>query len=83
MVVQTDWENEEAVSYLQRRFDRIGLDDLLAKSGCVLGDEVRILGFEFTYDGDKGQDVPDADDYPEDDDDDLYDDDAFELEEDY
>ena len=83
MVVQTDWENEEAVSYLQRRFDRIGLDDLLAKSGCVVGDEVRILGFEFTYDGDKGQDVPDADDYPEDDDDDLYDDDAFELEEDY
>lgn len=82
MVVQTDWENEEAVSYLQRRFDRIGLDDLLAKSGCVVGDEVRILGFEFTYDGDKGQEVPDADDYPEDDDDDLYDEDAFELEED-
>ena len=82
MVVQTDWENEEAVSYLQRRFDRIGLDDLLAKSGCVLGDEVRILGFEFTYGGDKGQDAPDADDCSEDDDDDLYDDDAFELEED-
>jgi GTP-binding protein len=51
MVVQTDWENEEAVSYLQRRFDRIGLDDLLAKEGCRQGDEVRILGFAFSYDG--------------------------------
>ncbi len=53
MVVQTDWDNEEAVAYLQRRFDRIGLDDLLAKRGCVHGDEVRILGFAFTYDGGK------------------------------
>lgn len=51
MVVQTDWDNEEAVAYLQRRFNRIGLDDLLAKQGCVHGDEVRILGFAFTYDG--------------------------------
>ena len=51
MVVQTDWDNEEAVAYLQRRFDRIGLDDLLAKHGCVQGDEVRILGYAFSYDG--------------------------------
>ena len=51
MVVQTDWDNDEAVAYLQRRFDRIGLDDLLAKHGCVQGDEVRILGYAFSYDG--------------------------------
>ena len=51
MVVQTDWDNDEAVAYLQRRFDRIGLDDLLAKEGCRQGDEVRILGFAFSYDG--------------------------------
>jgi GTP-binding protein len=51
MVVQTDWDNEEAVSYLQRRFDRVGLDDLLARSGCEPGDEVRIMGFAFTYEG--------------------------------
>ncbi len=55
MVVQTDWDNEEAVTYLQRRFDRIGLDGLLAKSGCRQGDEVRILGFAFSYDGDDAQ----------------------------
>ena len=54
MVVQTDWDNDEAVAYLQRRFDRIGLDDLLAKHGCTFGDEVRILGFAFSYDGEKG-----------------------------
>ena len=54
MVVQTDWDNDEAVTYLQRRFDRIGLDDLLAKHGCVQGDEVRILGFAFSYDGERG-----------------------------
>ena len=51
MVVQTDWENEDAVAYLQRRFNRIGFDDLLAKKGCVNGDEVRILGYAFSYDG--------------------------------
>lgn len=58
MVVQTDWDNDEAVAYLQRRFDRIGLDDLLAKHGCVQGDEVRILGFAFSYDGERGGEEP-------------------------
>ena len=82
MVVQTDWDNDEAVSYLQRRFDRIGLDDLLAKSGCVQGDEVRILGFEFSYDGDKKQEAvsPEEDDLT--DDDALLDEDAFGMGED-
>ena len=55
MVVQTDWENDEAVSYLQHRFERIGLNDRLAKAGCVGGDEVRILGLEFTYEGTSGK----------------------------
>ena len=52
MVVQTDWDNDEAISYLQHRFDRIGLDDLLAKHGAQPGDEVRILGYAFAYEGD-------------------------------
>ena len=56
MVVQTDWENEEAIAYLQKRFDRSGLDDLLAKSGCAYGDEVRILGYAFSYDGGESHD---------------------------
>lgn len=51
MVVQTDWDNDEALAYLQRRFERTGLDDLLAREGCQHGDEVRILGYAFTYDG--------------------------------
>jgi GTP-binding protein len=82
MVVQTDWDNDEAVAYLQRRFDRIGLDDLLAKNGCVQGDEVRILGFEFSYDGDKKQEAvsPEEDDLT--DDDELIDEDAFDMGED-
>lgn len=51
MVIQTDWENEEAVAYLQHRFEHLGLDAALAKSGCQTGDEVRILGYSFEYEG--------------------------------
>ncbi len=52
MVVQTDWDNEDAVAYLQHRFNRCGLDDKLRRAGAVNGDEVRILGFAFEYEGD-------------------------------
>ncbi len=51
MVVQTDWDNDEAVAYLQHRFARTGLDDTLARAGASDGDEIRILGFAFTYEG--------------------------------
>ena len=61
MVVQTDWDNDEAVSYLQHRFERIGFDDRLAKAGCVPGDEVRILGYAFTYEGEHEDDFADLD----------------------
>ena len=57
MVVQTDWENDEAVAFLQHRFDRIGLDDALAKAGCMPGDTVRILGYEFAYEGAEHEDI--------------------------
>ncbi len=60
MVVQTDWENDEAVAYLQHRFDRCGLDEALAKAGAVNGDEVRILEMSFTYEG-----AEDANDFDE------------------
>ena len=49
MVIQTDWDNDEAVAYLQHRFDRIGLDDQLIKAGACNGDEIRILGFAFSF----------------------------------
>lgn len=51
MVVQTDWENDEAVVYLQHRFERSGLNARLVEAGCVAGDEVRILGHAFEYEG--------------------------------
>ncbi len=53
MVVQTDWENEDAVAYLQHRFSRCGLDDKLRRAGAATGDEIRILGFAFDYEGDE------------------------------
>ncbi len=51
MVVQTDWENDEAIVYLQHRFARLGVDARLASAGCQPGDEIRILGFAFSYEG--------------------------------
>ena len=64
MVIQTDWENDEAVAYLQHRFERCGLDDALAKAGAVNGDEVRILELAFTFEG--GDDAADYDELVED-----------------
>ena len=65
MVIKTDWENEEAVAYLQHRFDRMGLDSALAKAGCKTGDEVRILGYALEYQGEDARDefaeLPDED----------------------
>ncbi len=49
MVVQTDWENDEAILFLQHRLDRIGLESLLLKAGAQYGEEVRILGFAFDF----------------------------------
>ena len=56
MVVQTDWENEDAVAFLQHRFNRSGLDDKLRRAGALDGDEIRILGFAFEYEGDGSHD---------------------------
>lgn len=64
MVIQTDWENDEAVAYLQHRFERVGLDDRLAKAGAVNGDEIRILEIAFTYEG--TDPAPDLDEIDED-----------------
>lgn len=49
MVVQTDWDNEEAVSFLQHRMRRLGVDDALAEAGARSGDEVRICEVAFEY----------------------------------
>ena len=59
-VVQTDWENEEAISFLQHRFKRAGVDDALERAGARDGDEIRILGFAFDFESAHG-----VDDYDE------------------
>ena len=46
MVVQTDWENEEAIAFLQHRLKRLGVEKALEKAGAVDGDEIRIVGFD-------------------------------------
>ena len=46
-VVQTDWENEEAVDHFQKRFKKMGVEDKLFASGAKNGDEVRICDISF------------------------------------
>ncbi len=52
---------EEAIIYLQHRMARMGVDDALIKAGCKNGDEVRILGYAFDFEG-----VDDDEDYEDD-----------------
>ena len=57
MVVQTDWDNDEAIDYLQMRFQRLKLEDLLLEAGCAQGDEIRILGYAFTFEVTPGKET--------------------------
>jgi GTP-binding protein len=47
MVIQTEWDNEEAIAYLQRRLERFGVEKALIAAGARNGDEIRILGRAF------------------------------------
>ncbi|HIY82519.1 GTPase ObgE [Rubneribacter sp.] len=58
MVVQTDWENEEAVLFLQHRLKRLGVDQALERAGARDGDEIRILGRAFAFES--GRSAADA-----------------------
>lgn len=49
MVVQTDWDNEEAIAFLQHRLKRSGVEKALEKAGAVDGDEIRIVGRSFEF----------------------------------
>ena len=53
MVVQCDWENEEAVVFLQHRLKRVGVEEALEKAGAVDGDEIRIVGRAFEFESAK------------------------------
>jgi GTP-binding protein len=49
MVIQTEWDNEEAVAYLQHRLERYGVERELTECGAVRGDEIRIAGRAFGF----------------------------------
>ncbi len=49
MVIQTEWNNEEAVAFLQRRLERAGVERTLARAGAQSGDEVRVMDIAFEY----------------------------------
>lgn len=49
MVIQTEWNNEEAVAFLQRRMERAGVERALARAGAQPGDEVRVMDIAFEY----------------------------------
>jgi len=50
MVIMTEWNNEEAMAFLQKRLVKAGVEKALEDAGALEGDEVRIAGrsFEFT-----------------------------------
>lgn len=49
MVVQTDWENDEAIAFLQHRLKRAGVERALERAGAIDGDEIRIVGRSFEF----------------------------------
>lgn len=49
MVVQTDWDNEEAILFLQHRLKRLGVEQALERAGACDGDEIRIVGRAFEF----------------------------------
>lgn len=57
MVIQTDWENEEAIAYLQHRLKRAGVEAALEKAGAIDGDEIRIVGRSFEYESGRADDM--------------------------
>jgi GTP-binding protein len=49
MVLQTEWENEEAIAFLQHRLERMGVEKALIEAGARDGDEIRILNRAFGF----------------------------------
>lgn len=50
MVIMTEWDNEEAVAFLQKRLVRAGVEKALIEAGARDGDEVRIVERSFIFD---------------------------------
>lgn len=50
MVIMTEWDNEEAIAYLQKRLVKAGVEKALSEAGARDGDEIRIAGRAFAFD---------------------------------
>jgi len=50
MVIQTEWDNPEAIDHLQRRLDKLGVEKALEAAGARSGDEIRIVNRAFAFD---------------------------------
>ena len=62
IVIQTEWDNDEAVADMERRLRGLGVIKALEESGARTGDEIRILGRAFAF---QSSSWDDDDDYPE------------------
>ena len=51
MVIMTEWKNDEAIAFLQKRMAKAGVEKALTDAGAVDGDEVRIAGQAFQFEG--------------------------------
>ncbi len=49
MVIMTEWNNEEAIAFLQKRLVKAGVERALSEAGAVDGDEIRIAGKAFYF----------------------------------
>jgi GTP-binding protein len=49
MVIMTEWNNEEAIAFLQKRLVKAGVERALEEAGAVDGDEIRIVGRSFHF----------------------------------
>ncbi|MFI5938580.1 GTPase ObgE [Actinoplanes sp. NPDC051494] len=54
-IMQTNFDNDEAVGYLSDRLDRLGVEAALAKKGAQAGDAVRIATREFDWQPNAGE----------------------------
>ncbi len=66
MIAMTQMENEEAVSRLQRRLERLGVFAKLKDAGAKEGDTVRIRNVEFDYIDEYAEDEDEADEAADD-----------------
>ncbi len=51
MVIMTEWNNEEAIAFLQKRLAKAGVEKALAEAGALDGDEIRIANRSFDFEG--------------------------------